>query len=162
MNDERLSDVQVRRAEAADAVVITLVLRKSFAEFEPAYTPEAFAATVSSPDRILDRLSEGPIWVAVFEDAIVGTVSALAKGDSLYIRGMAVDPAVRARKIGYRLLMCVEEFAVQNRFTRMLLSTTPFLTRAIHLYELFGFHRSNEGPDNLFGTPLFTMVKSLT
>jgi short-subunit dehydrogenase len=40
------------------------------------------------------------------------------------------------------------------------LSTTP-LTRAISLYEQYGFRRSDEGPNNLFGTPLFTMVKVL-
>jgi hypothetical protein len=43
----------------------------------------------------------------------------------------------------------------------LFLSTTPFLTHAIVLYEGLGFQRSNEGPHDLFGTPLFTMVKTL-
>src|SRR5260370_227302 len=43
----------------------------------------------------------------------------------------------------------------------MYLSTTPFLDRAIRLYERFGFQRSDEGPLDLFGTPLFTMTKRL-
>lgn len=41
------------------------------------------------------------------------------------------------------------------------LSTTPFLARAIRLYEQSGFQPTTEGPSDLFGTPLFTMVKTL-
>jgi hypothetical protein len=43
----------------------------------------------------------------------------------------------------------------------MVLSTTPFLTAAISLYERFGFSRSIDGPHDLYGTPLFTMVKRM-
>jgi hypothetical protein len=44
----------------------------------------------------------------------------------------------------------------------MYLSATPFLLRAIQFYENFGFARSAEGPHDLFGTPLFTMVKNVS
>ncbi len=44
---------------------------------------------------------------------------------------------------------------------RLFLSTTPFLTHAIRLYEHAGFQRNAEGSPDLFGTPLFTMVKPL-
>ena len=44
----------------------------------------------------------------------------------------------------------------------MFLSTTPFLESAIRLYEKFGFQRTSDGPLDLFGTPLFTMQKSLS
>jgi ribosomal protein S18 acetylase RimI-like enzyme len=44
----------------------------------------------------------------------------------------------------------------------MLLSTAPFLDRAIRLYERFGFRRTNEGPHDLFGTPLFSMEKVIS
>ena len=37
--------------------------------------------------------------------------------------------------------------------------TTPFLSSAIRLYEGFGFRRTNDGPQELLGTPLFTMKK---
>jgi hypothetical protein len=44
-------------------------------------------------------------------------------------------------------------------YERLLLSTTPFLDRAIRLYEKFGFRRNGEPPHDLFGTPLITMDK---
>jgi len=92
---------------------------------------------------------------------MVGTISAVPKKEALYVRSMAVDPAARGFGIGRNLLEHAERFAVGNRFKLLLLSTTPFLTQAIQLYERFGFHRSDEGPQDLFGTPLFTMVKVL-
>ncbi|HZS08194.1 MAG TPA: GNAT family N-acetyltransferase [Blastocatellia bacterium] len=153
--------MEIRRAVANDAFAIASVLHRSFAGYEASYTPEAFAVTISSPEEIRGRLSEGPIWVAVLDDAVVGTVSVVPQGQALYIRSMAVDPAAQGKRIGHGLLECVEEFAARNGFRGLFLSTTPFLTQAIRLYERHGFQRSDEGPDNLFGTPLFRMVKSL-
>jgi GNAT superfamily N-acetyltransferase len=74
---------------------------------------------------------------------------------------MAVDPTARGDGIGRRLLERAEEYSIRNGFERLFLSTTPFLSSAIRLYEKYGFSRSDEKPDDLFGTPLFTMVKNL-
>lgn len=153
--------MQIRIAITDDAPAIASTLHRAFLEFEPLYTPEAFAATISSPDQIRLRLSEGPIWVALQDDVVVGTVSVAPKGNALYIRGMAVDPAARGSGIGRELMTRVEEYAARRGFKRLYLSTTPFLSDAIRLYEKCGFVRFENGPDNLFGTPLFTMEKKL-
>ena len=153
--------MRIRRAKPEDASSIASVLYRSFAEYEASYTPEAFRATTLTPEEIRGRLSEGPTWVALAEDTVIGTVSALPRGEALYLRSMAVAPTARGKGVGRQLLECAEEFAVQNQFKSLLLSTTPFLTRAIRLYEQCGFGRSDEGPDALFGTPLLTLVKAL-
>jgi GNAT superfamily N-acetyltransferase len=106
-------------------------------------------------------MGEGPVWVAVRDGAVVGTVSVVPRGESLYLRGMAVLPAARGRGLGEALLSRVEEFAAAHGYERLWLSTTPFLSRAIRLYERAGFRRSDDGPHELFGTPLFTMEKAL-
>jgi N-acetylglutamate synthase-like GNAT family acetyltransferase len=144
-----------------DSSLIASVLHKSFIEYKSSYTAEAFAATVSTPEQIRERMDEGPIWIALQDGKIVGTVSAVAKGEALYIRGMAVDPVMRGSGIGNALLKCVEKFATQGGFKSLFLSTTPFLSSAIRLYERCGFHRSHDGPHDLLGTPLFTMVKTV-
>ena len=99
------------------------------------------------------------MWVSIGGGTIVGTVSVVLKGESLYVRGMAVLPLARGQRIGELLLVHVEKFAASKGVQRLYLSTTPFLDRAIRLYERFGFRRTSEGPDELFGTPLFTMEK---
>ena len=102
------------------------------------------------------------MWVAVADERVVGTVSVVAKSGSLYIRGMAVQPFARGQRIGELLLAEVEKFAELNCIVRLFLSTTPFLDRAIRLYERQGFQRTNQGPHDLYGTPLFTMERFLT
>ena len=152
---------RIRMAVPNDASRIASVLSEAFAEYQSFYTPEAFAATTPTSDQILSRLDEGPARVAVLNDAIVGTVSAVHKGEALYIRGMAILPAARGQGIGELLIGQVESFASAHDYRRLLLSTTPFLTRAIRLYEHLGFRCSDEGPHDLFGTPLLSMVKTL-
>lgn len=161
MSTAQEQDVVIRSATPADVESISSLLSMSFREYEHLYTSEAFATTVATPNQIEDRMHQGPIWVALKNDVIVGSVSAVLKNKEVYIRGMAVNPSERGNGIGRRLLDRAEAFAVSNRCKRLFLSTTPFLSRAINLYEFYGFRRNLEGPDNLFGTPLFTMVKTL-
>lgn len=155
--------VQIRRASEQDTARITSVLRQAFAEYERLYTREGegYAATTPGADEIFVRMNQGPIWVAVHNNQIVGTASLVSKPEGIYVRGMAVLPAARGLGIGYLLLDEIQRFAEAHCSKRLLLSTTPFLNRAIRLYEAFGFARTNEGPHDLFGTPLFTMQKIL-
>lgn len=161
MSEELPASVRIRRGVTEDARAIASVLYESFAEYESLYTPEGFAVTVSTPEQVLARLRGEPVWVALKDEVIVGTVGATPKGEALYVRSMAVVPRGRGARIGRELMKHVEEYAIERGFKRMFLSTTPFLTRAIKLYEQCGFSRSPEGPHDLAGTPLFTMVKNL-
>jgi GNAT superfamily N-acetyltransferase len=152
-------EIQIRLAEPHDASAIAKVLYESFVEYQALYTREGFVATTPNADQILDRLREGPVWLALRDRRALGTGAAIMKGHSLYMRGMAVLPCSRGLGIGARLLEQVERWASSRDCGLLFLSTTPFLSAAIRLYEGCGFRRSNEGPRDLFGTPLFTMVK---
>ena len=154
-----IPNITIRFATPDDAEAIASLLLKSFVEYEPLYTPAGFAATAITSEQIVARMGEGPVWIAVRDDEIVGTVSVVAKAESLYIRGMAVLPLARGERIGALLLTQIEDFARAGGFSRLFLSTTPFLDRAIRLYERFGFRRTSAGPHELFGTPLFAMEK---
>jgi len=156
-------EIRIRFAISSDAPSIASVLHHSFVEYRSSYTPQAFAATVLTIDEIEARLrlNEGPVWVALCEDAIIGTVSAVPKGELVYIRSMAVLPAARGLGVGVLLLKQIESYALASDYKGLVLSTTPFLNRAIRLYEHFGFHRCDEGVYDLFGTALFTMINTL-
>jgi N-acetylglutamate synthase-like GNAT family acetyltransferase len=153
--------LEVRRAGPADAPAIAAVLHESFVEFKALYTEGGFAATTLGTEQVLTRMREGPIWVALREGAVMGTVAAVVKNESVYVRGMAVLPAARATGAGTVLLQHVEGWASGQGCGRLFLSTTPFLSSAIRLYERYGFRRTDEGLHDLFGTPLFTMEKAV-
>src|SRR5215467_3570293 len=95
------------------------------------------------------------------KEQIVATGSLVPEPEGSYIRGMAVIPSARGLGIGRRLLDEIQRFATAQGCARLFLSTTPFLSTAIRLYEAFGFRRMNDGPHGLFGTTLFTMEKTV-
>ena len=153
------TNFETRMAGIGDAAAISSVLYESFLGYKSRYTSGGFAATTPTAEQVLARMSEGPIWVVLLNGAIVGTVSVVLKQKSLYIRGMAVLSTARGNGLGELLLSQIESYANEKGCTRLFLSTTPFLDGAIRLYERCGFRRIDEGPHDLFGTPLFTMEK---
>jgi putative acetyltransferase len=153
--------ILIRRAAAEDTGAIAAVLRDSFIEYEALYTEGGFNATVLDPERIRRRMEEGPVWVAQRDSAVAGTAAAVATAEGFYMRGMAVLPAARGLGIAGGLLKEVENAALAGGYRRLFLSTTPFLSSAIRLYEQSGFRRTEDGVHDLFGTPLFTMEKIL-
>lgn len=154
-------EVVIRRAGAADAVAVAEVLARAFAGYAPRYTPEALAATTPPPAVLRARMAEGPVWMAEHGGAAVGTVGAVRAGRGVYVRSMAVVPEAVGQGIGRKLLAAAEAFAAAEGAGRLFLSTTPFLDRAIRLYERAGFRRTAAGPHDLLGTPIFTMEKQL-
>ena len=161
MRDSPESNIEIRLSLPQDAQSISSALFKSFVEYKSLYTPEGFAATTPTAEQIENRLNEGPVWVALLDGNIVGTVSAVEQPESVYVRGIAVLPAARGQRIGELLMGQIESFAASRGCGRLFLSTTPFLKQAITLYEQLGFRRTDEGPHDLFGTALFTMEKWL-
>jgi len=153
--------VPVRQATVDEAADVAGVLRDAFEPYRPQYTPAAFAATTPSAEELRRRWSEGPVWVSLQDGRIAGTVSAVARGQALYMRSMAVHPGCRGSGHGRRLVAAVERHAVAIGHRAVMLSTTPFLHPAIALYERCGFRRTPDGPADLEGTPLFTMTKAL-
>jgi GNAT superfamily N-acetyltransferase len=154
-------EINIRLADRHDAPAVAKVLYESFVEFEALYTREGFAATTPNADQIKTRMREGPVWIACRDDRVLGTMAAVVKGQALYTRGMAVLPSARGFGVGARLLEQVEQWAFEQGCRRVFLSTTPFLSTAIQLYEKYGFRRTDELPHDLFGTPLFTMEKAV-
>ena len=153
--------MKIRLAEKEDAQEIATLLYNSFIEIKPDYTPGGFEATVLDPGKVAARMEDGPVWVAVHNGEIIGTVSVVIKPRGLHMRGMAVDPQSRGKHVGRKLLETVEAFAIHSACDRIYLSTAPYLLNAIMLYEKFGFQRIDESPYDLYGTPLFSMEKKL-
>ena len=156
-----MNDIHIQIATAADAANISKVLLDSFIQFKSFYTDKAFAATTISANEVVERMDEGKVWIALKDNTVIGTVAVVKKEEGLYIRGMAVLPEARGLKTGWKLLEQVQRYAIENNFKSLLLSTTPYLTSAIHLYEKFGFKQIDGMDDSFFGTLIMQMKKKL-
>lgn len=101
-------------------------------------------------DSDLDRISEvysgrSGFWVAIVRDTVVGTCALLeVSSDTAQLKRMYVLPAYRGKRIGLTLLQRVVDSANQSGFRKVTLDTTPTMTRAIELYERFGFEKARE------------------
>jgi GNAT superfamily N-acetyltransferase len=152
--------IRIRQAAPADAGAIAALLRRAFVEFEPLYTPDAFAATVVPVAGVLARMDEGPLWVAERDSELLGTTGAVSVTDSILVRGMAVDPTARGLGIARRLLQRTEDYARHSGNSQLSLYTTPFLAEAIRLYQKSGFQFTGETA-RPHGTELLRMTKFL-
>ncbi len=155
------TDIIFRRAQLSDSGAILNILSKSFRSFQHYYTVKAYDATVISIIEIEKRMIEGPSWLAIEDGFPIASLSGIIKENEFYIRGMAVLPNSRGKGVGHSLLIMAEEFAKGNHCSSLILSTTPYLRSARHLYEKYGFSIINEAPYHLFETPLFNMRKKL-
>ena len=133
-------DIEYRLARPDESEAISELLLESFGLFEAEYTPGAFEYTTPSTDVVRGRFEEGPVWVAMDGNAMIGTVSGLPEPDRFYVRSMAVRPDAQGHGIGQRLLEPLEAFAREKGFERMYLYTTHVLPGAKRLYEKNGFY----------------------
>ena len=154
--------VTIRLAIEDDADAIADILLEAFSVFEPEYTPESFAIVTPRTAEISGRFAEGPMWVAVDEEQVVGTVSVTHEPEGLYIRSMAVRPIAQGRGVGHGLLKAVDEYAAGTEVDRVFLYTTYFVPGAKEMYEKHGFVWVRDTPaEEWYGTAGLEMDKRI-
>ena len=158
----REPELEIRLATPDDSQVISDLIYAAFEPFKSEYTDGAFEYTTPTADMIHPRFDEGPIWLAVRDDEIVGTVSGLPDGERFYIRSMAIKPAVQRDGLGQRLLEALESYAREKGFEKLYLYTTFVLPGAKRLYEKNGFYVLRETqPEEWFDMGGLEMEKKL-
>lgn len=156
-------NIEYRLARPDESEAISELLLESFGLFEAEYTPGAFEYTTPSTDVVRGRFDEGPVWVAMDGDTMIGTVSGMPEPERFYVRSMAVRPDAQGHGIGQRLLEPLESYARENGFERMYLYTTHVLPGAKRLYEKNGFHVLRETlPEEWHDMAGLEMEKTLT
>lgn len=94
-------------------------------------------------------------WIAESGGARVGCVFVVADDASTArLRVLLVDPAMRNRGVGGRLVATAVDFARDAGYDRMVLWTNDVLTAAITLYEKAGFVLTRSEPHHSYGVDL--------
>jgi len=95
---------------------------------------------LSKPDQYIISKG-GHIFFALEKNHVHGTVALMPTSENgvLELTKMAVQPAVRGRRIGHQLLKFCIDFAATHNYEALLLYSNTKLENAIHLYRKFGF-----------------------
>jgi len=153
------TNIEIRMAGHREAAAISTLIYDAFADQRPKYTDQAFAITTPGPAEIEERIKNKTVWVAIIDNAIVGTASCLPGKAGLFIRSVAVDRAARGKGIGRMLMHHLEKMALEMDCKYLKLTTTAFLLPACRLYESLGFKYN--GVEDCYGTELVKMKKIL-
>jgi ribosomal-protein-alanine N-acetyltransferase len=160
----RYAGAEIRLARATEAKEIHQILSEAFEPYRPSYTAEAYSVTVPSPREIEQRIRDPrtDVLVAALHDEVIGTVTVHEKAENeLHAGSMAVNPNFQGQGIGQRLLEEVERLARERSRPTISLESFEPLTKAIALYERYGFERTGkERPYH--GITIFEMRKDQT
>ena len=134
------------------------VLKLAFSPFKTHYSQLAFKATVLTSTEIIQRMEEGPVWVATDGEHVVGTASVVVEQIGIYIRGMAIIPTQQGKGLAKLLMDTIIDFIISKRLNYTYLYTGSWLISAISLYKKYGFVLCAEKV-NYEGTELLKMER---
>jgi ribosomal protein S18 acetylase RimI-like enzyme len=154
-----MENFDIRLARHGEEKTICSLLYKSFVGYKSLYTERAFKATTLTAGKIRERIDHKLIWVGLYSNVIIATLSLQPLNDAMYIRSVAVLPTARRKGLARELMMHAEGEAVKKNLLLLELTTTSFLVEAIKLYKTCGFEAC--GYEDLYGTRLITMKKKL-
>lgn len=104
----------------------------------------------------------GEILFLLENGAVVGTIALVPHGPGCYeIAKMAVDPAMRGRGLGDRLIEGAEAKAREMGAKRLILLSNTVLTPAISLYQKHGYRTVHLGSHPDYARSNIEMEKSL-
>jgi GNAT superfamily N-acetyltransferase len=152
----------IRDATLEDEQAILACLLAAFEPYRAAYTVDAFADTVLTPEALERRFDAMKILVATTPAGeVVGTLACgVLGGDEGHLRGMAVRPDWQGSGVASALLAAGETHLKRRGCSRISLDTTKPLQRAARFYTARGYVPSGKVSD-FFGMPLTEYVKVL-
>tara|TARA_B100000575_G_scaffold167761_1_gene134222 strand:- start:7740 stop:8216 length:477 start_codon:yes stop_codon:yes gene_type:complete len=92
-------------------------------------------------EEIIDK--GGYIFFAIFKAEVVGTMALIPREKGIYeLNKMAVRKELRGNGIGHQLIEYIIIFAKTNNFKSIILYSNTILENSIHLYNKFGFKKT--------------------
>lgn len=123
------------------------------------YVARTFAEAMADFRRGRDAL-----WVVEDAGRVLGSIAMLARPNGeMQLRWFLLDPSLRGQGLGRRLMDAALGFARGAGCRRVYLLTVSGLDTSAHLYESYGFVRTEQGPpQNDWGTVITPERHELT
>jgi ribosomal protein S18 acetylase RimI-like enzyme len=117
----------------------------------------SFGAYVAEPLAAMVRAGSprDKLWLAERAGRIIGCVAMVGVSPkTAQLRWFLVDPAARGAGLGRRLLKEAIQFCREAGYEEIVLWTESALQVAAHLYQSFGFRKTEEKPGVIWGVEL--------
>ncbi len=127
--------IELRRADASDAIAIRQLTREAYAKWVPVIgrEPKPMGADY---DVAVQRHRFDLLYM---EGALVGLIETIDEGDELLVENVAVAPDFQGRGLGSKLMAHAEEVARSLGYNRIRLYTNKRFTENVRLYLNLGF-----------------------
>ena len=135
---ERLNDISLRAATAADIPIIVALIQAAFKEYDGVIDPPS-GAHKESATRIREKLTHEHALLALLSDQIAACVFYRDEGDHIYFGRLAVLPAYRGRGIAGALISYVEARARELGLPSVRLGVRVALPHLCARYERLGY-----------------------
>lgn len=95
------------------------------------------------------------IWVAELGGKVIGSIAIVKVDNSTaQLRWFLIEPDIRGKGLGKRLMSTVMEFCREKNYSRVFLWTISNLKAARHLYEYYGFELTDTCEHDIWGRHL--------
>jgi len=106
----------------------------------------------------LDKFAEpdGRLLLVEVDGEIAGTISLRKiREDAGEIKRMYVKPKFRGKKLGNLMVEKVISISEENRFSKLFLDTSSFMSSAVSLYKKYGFKEIDSYPECIVSKELW-------
>jgi putative acetyltransferase len=140
-------NISVRKIQFSDNALIALIIRKCLEEFGANKPGTVYYD--ESTDHLFELFSinRSVYFIAEIDGEVVGGGGIFPSDgldpDTCELVKMYLKPEVRHMGLGAKIISSCITFAKENDFKKVYLESMPELTRAISVYEKFGFKYLN-------------------
>src|SRR5215216_2995695 len=164
---ERLNDISLRAATAADIPIIVALIQAAFKEYDGVIDPPSGAHKENAENILRKLATERAVLALLNPDAERGGDHAVAgvfyrnAGDHMYFGRLAVLPAYRNRGIAALLIGYVEQRARELNLPCVRLGVRIALPRLRARYERLGYRVIEEHRHAGYDHPTYVVMEKL-
>jgi len=160
-----LENIIIRPIEQADNLQISKIIRETLVEFKANHPGTVYYDSSTDDLFILFREPQSIYYVAEKEGRVVGgagifPTAGLPVGTCELVK-MYLQPSVRGKGLGKLLIEKALEFAGRSGFASVYIETMPELSKAMTVYEKFGFKYLDQqlGNSGHFGCKIWMLLQ---
>jgi len=132
--------IQLRQAQASDAVAIRRLTRDAYAKWVPVVEREPKPMTADYDAAVLKHRFD----LLYLDGALAALIETVDEVDQLLIENVAVSPGFQGRGLGRKLMALAEEIALALGRSRIRLYTNKRFEKNVQLYLRLGYGVDSE------------------